>query len=78
MIHIIPGYNNVQMDAQVNLSSLRFMLQDEIVELEEESYFLTQQAYNAKTTADSDRFAEMAEMTRAQIKVAMEKLQAMD
>lgn len=78
MIRIIPGYNNVQMDAQVNLSSLRFMLQDEIVELEEESYFLTQQAYNAKTTVESDRFAEMAAMTRAQIKVAMEKLQAMN
>lgn len=78
MIRIIPGYNNVQMDAQVNMSSLRFMIQDEIVELEEESYFLTQQAYNAKTTVESDRFAEMAAKAQAQIKVAMEKLLALD
>jgi hypothetical protein len=78
MIRIIPGYNNTQMDAQVNLSSLRFMIQDEIVELEEESYFLTQKAYNAKTTAESDRYAEQAALVQAQINVAMEKLLAMN
>jgi FtsZ-binding cell division protein ZapB len=78
MIRIIPGFNNVQMDAQVNIVRMRFMLQDEIAELEEESYNLTQQAYNARTAVESDRFAAMATKTQAQIKVAMGKLLAMD
>lgn len=78
MIRIIPGFNNVQMDAQVNLTALRFMLQDEIAELEEDSYYLMLQAVTTTDPLLADRYEEQAKRNQDLITVAMNKLQAID
>lgn len=81
MIRIIPGYNDVQMNAQVNIVRMRFMLQDQIAELEEESYRLTKAAWVAlerDDVSDYNRLTAEAEQCQVNINAAMNKMQAFD